>query len=316
MNDICGNRLFKAVSEVGVWLDSRNVPLYSCRFSPQTYTQHQLLQGLVLKTLFRLKYRELVELLQMADSIADTIGLSKIPHYTTFQKFAARFPCRILYQLIQTLAKHICQGTLSLSIDSTGFSLDTSSRYYSHRIKRMERHKSYVKTTLVIDTKTQAVVSVKPRLKRRHDLVDAEPELRKAAKLGEVKTIVADKGYDSEHLLRFIKWELKAKPAISLKYMDKPLNKTYGGLRRSLKRRFPKKLYHQRSKSESVNSRIKRMFDSTIRARRNHTKRTETLLKVLAHNLTLKTKVLLEVFYRAQTGTRAAGGRTRSPIKA
>ena len=92
MIDICGNRLFKAVSEVGVWLDSKNVPLYSCRFSPQTYTQHQLLQGLVLKTLFRLKYRELVELLQMADTVKDTIGLSKIPHYTTFQKFAARFP--------------------------------------------------------------------------------------------------------------------------------------------------------------------------------------------------------------------------------
>ena len=147
MIDICGNRLFKAVSEVGVWLDSMNVPLY----------------------------RELVEVLQMADTVSDTIGLSKIPHYTTFKKFAARFPCRIFYQMIQSVAKHICQGTLNLSIDSTGFSLDTSSRYYSHRIKRLERHRSYVKTTLVIDTKTQAVASVKPRLKIRHDLVDAAP---------------------------------------------------------------------------------------------------------------------------------------------
>jgi len=244
----------------------------------------------VVKTMYQLRYRELVELLQLSDSPTDTIGLNKILHYTTFQKFAARFPCRILYQLIQTIAKHICEGTLNLSIDSTGFSLDTSSRYYSHRIRRLERHRSYVKTTLVIDTRTQAVASVKPRLKRRHDIVDAEPELKKAAKLGEVKSVVADKGYDSENLLRFIKWRLRAKPAISLKYQDKPLNKTYGGLRRSLKRRFPRMLYHQRSKSESVNSLIKRMFDSTICARRNHTKRTETLLKVLAHNLTLKVK--------------------------
>ena len=186
MENICGNRLFKAVREVGVWLDSRNVPLYSCRFSPQTYTQHQLLQGLVVKTLFRLRYRELVEVLQLADSLADTIGLCRIPHFTTFQKFAARFPCRILYQLIQTIAKHLCEGTLNLSIDSTGFSLDTSSRYYSSRIRRLERHKSYVKTTLVVDTKTQAVASVKPRLKIRHDLIDAESELRKAARLGAV----------------------------------------------------------------------------------------------------------------------------------
>jgi len=301
MVDTCENRLFKAVSEVGVWLDSRNIPTYSCKYSKQTYTQHQLLQGLVVKTLYRLRYRELVELLQLSDSLTDTIGLSKIPHYTTFQKFAARFPCRILYQLIQTIAKHICQGTLYLSIDSTGFSLDTSSRYYSHRIKRLERHRSYVKTTLVIDTRTQAVASVKPRLKIRHDLVDAEAELKKAARLGQVKSVVADKGYDSEQLLRFIKWELGAKPAISLKYQDKPLNKTHGGLRRNLKRRFPTKLYHQRSKSESVNSSIKRKYDSILHAKQNHTKRTETLLKILAHNLTLKIRGAIEVFYKAQT---------------
>jgi transposase len=297
MVDYCENRLIKAISGVGDWLKERKVPVYSCRFSKKTYTQHQLLQGLVVKTLFRLRYRELVELMQIADSLTHSMGLSSIPHFTTFQKFAARFPCRILYQLIHAVAKHICQGTLHLSIDSTGFSLDTSSYHYSRRIRRQERHRSYVKTTMVIDTRTQAVVSVKPRLKLRHDMIDAQPELQKAAKLGQVKTVVADKGYDSEQLLHYIKWELGAKPAISLKYQDKPLNKTHGRLRQNLKRYFPLKRYHQRSKSETVNSRIKRMFDSTIYARTNHTKRNETLLKVLTHNLTLNR--LTQDFYRA-----------------
>lgn len=79
MVKLCENRLIKAVSEVGVWLDKSNVPLYSSRFSPKTYTQHQLLQGLVVKTLFRLRYRELVEIMQTADSLTNSIGLKRIP---------------------------------------------------------------------------------------------------------------------------------------------------------------------------------------------------------------------------------------------
>ena len=86
MVDYLSNRLFKAVGEVGVWLDENDVPYYSSRFSKRVFTQHQLLQGLVVKTMYRLRYRELVELLQVSDTLVDSIGYVRIPHYTTFQK--------------------------------------------------------------------------------------------------------------------------------------------------------------------------------------------------------------------------------------
>ncbi len=109
-----------------VWLEVENVPFYSGKYSKQAYTQHQLLQCLVVKTIYRLKYRELAEMLQVSDTLRNCMGLKKAPHFTTFQKFAGRFPCRILHQLIATIAKHICSGTLNVAIDSTGFSLATS----------------------------------------------------------------------------------------------------------------------------------------------------------------------------------------------
>ncbi len=300
MVDYLSNRLFKAVSEVGVWLDVENVPAYSGKYSKQVYTQHQLLQGLVVKTIYRLKYRELTELLQISDTIRDSIGLERVPHYTTFQKFAARFPCRILHQLIAGIAKYLCSGTLNIALDSTGFSLDTSSYHYSRRIRRQEHNRSYVKTTYAVDTRTQAVAAIRTRLKRRHDMVDAKPTLQKARLVGRITQVVADRGYDSEDLMTFIKNKLKAQPIIALKNMDKPLEKTRGQLRRELKQDFPIKDYHQRSKVETVNSTIKRKFGNTIYARNGKTQKQENHLKALAHNLTLtKIAQILKDFYRA-----------------
>ena len=295
------NRLIKAVCEVGVWLDVENVPVYSGKYSKQVYTQHQLLQCLVVKTIYRLKYRELTEMLQISDTLREFMGLERVPHYTTFQKFAARFPCRILHQLIAGIAKYLCSGTLNIAIDSTGFSLDTSSYHYSRRIRRQERNRSYVKTTYAVDTRTQAVVAVRTRLKRRHDMKDAKPTLQKARLVGKITKVIADRGYDSEDLMTFIKNKLKAQPIIALKNMNKPLEKTRGKLRKQLKQNFPQKEYNQRSKVETVNSTIKRKFGNTIYARTGKTQKQENHLKALTHNLTLaKIAQILKDFYKAK----------------
>ncbi|MFH1835139.1 MAG: transposase [Methanobacteriota archaeon] len=196
---------------------------------------------LVLKTVFRLRYRELVELLEVSDKLVCETGLTRIPHFTTLQKFAARFPCRILDWLITLIAKHVCGGVFDVAIDSTGYSLDTSSYHYSKRIGRKERHRDYVKTTVAVDTKTLVVAAVKPRLKRRHDLVDAKPVLRKAAKAGRIQKVIADKGYDSEEFLEFITQELQAKPVVALKYCDKTIEKTHGKLRKKTETRLPRR---------------------------------------------------------------------------
>jgi len=114
--------------------------------------------------------------------------------------------------------------------------------------------------------------------------------------------VVADRGYDSEELMQYIEHEIRAKPIIALKHMSKPLKRTRGEIRKRLKKAFPEEEYHQRSKSETVNSTIKRRYESIIRARKNHTQRTDALLKILTHNLNLLSNMveILKDFYRAQ----------------
>lgn len=301
MFDICSNRLIKAVCEVGVWLDVNDVPFYSNRFSKRVFTQHQLLQGLVVKTLFRLRYRELVELLQVSDTLVDAIGFTRIPHYTTFQKFAARFPPRILHQLIGAIAKHLCNGTLNIALDSTGFSLTNASYHYIKRTDRKEFHKDFIKATLAVDTITKCVAAVKLRCNRRHDLIDAVPVLRKAHQAGKIKKVLADKAYDSEPFNQFIIQELQAQPIIPLKWEKTPLERTTGKIRKQLKTSFPQKEYNQRNQGESTHSTIKRKYDSTIRAKKHHTRKIDTLLKTLTHNLTIKIIEILKGFLQTQT---------------
>jgi transposase len=299
--DICSNHLIKAVCEVGVWLDYSDVPYYSCRHSKRVFTQHQLLQGLVVKTLYRLRYRELTELLQVSDTLVDSIGYRRIPHYTTFQKFAARFPCRILHQLIASVAKYLSEGTLNIALDSTGFSLTNASYHYIKRCDRKEFHKDFLKASLAVDTRTQCVAAVKIRCKRRHDLFDAKPTLRKARQIGIIETVVADRGYDSESLMQFIKEELKAEPVIRLKWGETPVERTRGETRKQLRQHFPTQTYHQRSLVETANSSIKRRFDSVVRAKKYHTQKLDTLLKVPTHNLTLNnTLEILKRFLQSQ----------------
>ena len=65
-------------------------PLYSHRFSPKKFTQHQLFALLVLKTHQGQDYRGIVALLEEMPAVVGELGLKAIPHYTTLQKAANR----------------------------------------------------------------------------------------------------------------------------------------------------------------------------------------------------------------------------------
>src|SRR3990172_12672338 len=80
----------KRILRVAHAIGQRRLPAYSHRFSPKKFTLPQFFACLVLKEFLRLDYRKLSALLEDAPSLAATIGLSSVPHFTTFQKAADR----------------------------------------------------------------------------------------------------------------------------------------------------------------------------------------------------------------------------------
>src|SRR4051794_40764588 len=78
------------VLQVAHALGENRLRRYWHQFSPRKFTLPQLFACLVLKEFLRLDYRKLAALLEDAPNLADALGLSRIPHFTTFQKAARR----------------------------------------------------------------------------------------------------------------------------------------------------------------------------------------------------------------------------------
>src|SRR4029078_11698358 len=80
------------------------LPAHRHKFSPKKFTQPQLLACLVLKEFLRLDYRGFAEHLTDHPELARLIALKIVPHFTTFQKAAARLlraaPARALFDAV------------------------------------------------------------------------------------------------------------------------------------------------------------------------------------------------------------------------
>jgi hypothetical protein len=73
-------------------LDAARVtlPAYSSKYSRKDFTQHQLFATLALKTFLKTDYRGIQAQLADWSDLRDALGLSKVPDYSTLQKFLKR----------------------------------------------------------------------------------------------------------------------------------------------------------------------------------------------------------------------------------
>lgn len=79
-----------AVVRTVLEIAARSLPAYSHRFSPKTFTQHQLFACLVLKNFLKTDYRGVVAHLADHPALIEMLQLSRVPHYTTLQKASRR----------------------------------------------------------------------------------------------------------------------------------------------------------------------------------------------------------------------------------
>jgi len=122
-------RMVKAIFKV---CKRQNIPLYSSRYSRKDFT---LWQHIALMQRIRKSYREYTyDFLTIADKLLEAIGLSKIPHFTTIEKFMLRVPSMLLERVIGGFI--LLTRKQLFAPDSSGFSLHHASIYYALRIKK------------------------------------------------------------------------------------------------------------------------------------------------------------------------------------
>ena len=72
-----------ALARTALRVACQAMPAYASKFSKRDFTQHQLLAMLLLKQFFKTDDRGVVELLKDLPDLRNTLGIKKVPHYTT-----------------------------------------------------------------------------------------------------------------------------------------------------------------------------------------------------------------------------------------
>ncbi len=93
--------------------------------------------------------------------------------------------------------------------------------------------------------------------------------VKNASHIKPVKVVSADKAYDAEENYRFVYRELHTQAAISQRdYGGKRIPRNNRRYRNKGRREFDEKEYHQRSKLETINFVMKRLFEAVIYAKK------------------------------------------------
>lgn len=248
---------------------SRLLSDYSSKFSRKDFKQAQLMALAGLHQRYRLRWRELEELVTEMPRLRMVLGLKKAPDFSTIPKFLKRISPRVLNHFFR--AKH-CE---ILAVDATGFSSTTASPHYE---KRCGKKRPYLKSTIAIDTKTLEIHAVKVRRSHAHDTRDF-PSLVKRCKFD---TVVADKGYDDEKLHRLVH-KMGARSIIPVR--ERKRKKVIGRHRKKLAEDFDQAAYNQRPKAETGNSSVKRKFGEDVRSRSTNMQKKELKVKFWAYNV-------------------------------
>ena len=274
------------------------LPDYSHRFSPKKFTQPQLFACLVLKEFLQLDYRKLAALLGDAPDLAAEIGLSSVPHFTTFQKAADRL-------LLAPHARKLLDETLGIArqqkrlksrcrlaaLDGTGWESHHVSSYYVKRRANCSKfwqkitYKTFPKAGVLCDVRTHLILAIVPGQGPGPDIKHFRRALDEALSRQPIDALVADAGYDAEHSHEYAREERGVNTFIP-PLIGRPTKKGPSGYwRRRMTRVLKRSRYKQRWQVETVNSMLKRLMGSALRARRYQAKCRELHLRALTLNV-------------------------------
>ena len=269
------------------------MPLYSTKHSKKTFTNHQLFKLMVLKTYLRRDYRRFVDELKES-KIPEKLGLDRIPHFTTLQKFAQR---QNIQELEKSLLKFVDLAPKKINnvgFDATGFSMTYASKHYEKRIGRTIRKKDFIKSNIFFDLRNLLILGVKIRKISRHDMQDMRALWNKIKHL-RFKNVFADKAYDGNWLHKLI-FESGRNSFIHIKQEDIPIRRTSGTYRKKAKRLRKNSKKGKRSLCETINSVVKRVLGSVLYARNLATQKIELLFKLITYNLERIMKLTKNIF--------------------
>jgi transposase len=175
---------------------------------------------------------------------------------------------------------------MDVVVDSSGFSLKTSSKWFDIRIKRKSNKKDYLKLHIVMDVETGIIPHFTITDWKGSDSKEFQRLIRDLPRLGKV---AGDKAYSSRANCQAVA-DKKGKPFLCFKANATGKAKGYPAWQISFRAYADNPdewmdEYHIRSIVEAAFSSLKRCWGPDIKSIKGWLKRRELSLKVLAYNV-------------------------------
>ncbi len=214
--------------------------------------------------------RTVTSLMNSSRCSAFETPLTSIPAPSTLCKAFDRLEMAVWRVLLNvSLADLPLNGVTG--IDASGFERAHASTHYT---KRTNLTIQQLKTTLLVDTTTNAVLDIHVTTTRKHDTQIAPQVVKRNA--ASIVVLTGDKGYDDQKLRRLAR-DHNIRPLIKHREFT-PLHKAWNT-------RLDSDLYHRRNMNETVNAAIKQKFGAFVRSRLWWKQFRELVIKCVVHNL-------------------------------
>ena len=286
-------KLIRFVKRILACLKRLRVRKYDSKYSKKTFGNWIHIVLLALKQHMDKSYRRFCEIMEVCTELIVLLGIAKVPHFTTLQHAAKKLNIRFLERIMAGFILFTMILNVRTGIDATGLQPTRASAHYVKVLKRdaksRRKVRNYIKLTIFADLDKQLIISQKIRRSPANDNRDFKPVVRKGKKVLDkankrTRSLDADKGYDSEENHKLVAEELQAEDRIKVKNKDVPVWRTRGQYRKKAKRRINRLKANYRSKNESINSVIKRLYGSTVRSIKVSMQNKEVLFKEIAYN--------------------------------
>jgi hypothetical protein len=175
------------------------------------------------------------------------------------------------------------------SIDSTGLESRFVSRHFLMRQgKHTQRYRRWTKLTVVCHNVSHLIAAGFVSTGPSNDCPYLMPAVSQAVTNLPIDRLLADAGYDAEANHRFCRQHLGIRSTvIAINNRRGKKGELTGHYRNQMKNNFPKRKFGQRWQVESVMSRMKRRLGYALRSRRNESRGTECVMRILTYNLML-----------------------------
>lgn len=282
-------------AQVALQVSREVLPAYSHRFSPQRFTQPQLLAILCLMRYEDWTFRAAEVRLSEHGELRKALELQVVPDHSTLFRFLLRLDEEVIAQALAEVVRRLQKRRPrptgvdpTVAVDATGLAPGSISTFF---IRRREQHggapmpwRYWLKWLLAVDTDLRVILAQKAHPGPTNDCATLRPLLDQVAQARHpIGLVVADAEFDSERNHRHIREQLGGQSVIPARRGK--VGWKIHGVRAQMRRHFPKEAYRQRVQAETVFSAIKRKLSAKAPGRSLLTQRKQALLLGLAYNL-------------------------------